>query len=146
MPPRSALPINREAVMPFVSLKIAGPALTAAQKRALQSGFTDLMAGPMHKVHGLTVVAIEHIAADDWTIGGLPAGYGRAAYAEVKVTQGTNSAREMEQFIAEGHALLTAALGILPEATYVVVHEIPAQGWGYAGETQDARRQLAKAS
>jgi len=132
--------------MPFISLKIAGPELTPAQKRALQSGFTELMAGPMRKVHGLTAVAIERVASDDWTTGGRPSAFGRSAYAEVKVTQGTNSPHEMQQFIAEGHALLTATLGILPEATYVVVHEIPAQAWGYAGETQDARRQLAKAS
>jgi 4-oxalocrotonate tautomerase len=132
--------------MPFVSLKIAGPQLTPAQRRTLQSGFTDLMAGPMHKVHGLTAVAIEYIAPDHWTTGGVPPAFGRAAYAEVKVTQGTNSSHEMQRFIAEGHALLTSTLGILPEATYVVVHEIPAQAWGYAGETQDARRQLAKAS
>lgn len=132
--------------MPFISLKIAGPRLTPAQKRALQTGFTDLMAGPMRKVHGLTAVAIEHIPSDDWTIGGLPPALGRAAHAEVKVTQGSNSSHEMQRFIAEGHALLTSTLGILPEATYVVVHEIPAQAWGYAGETQDARRQLAKAS
>ena len=52
----------------------------------------------------------------------------------------------MRQFIAEGHALLTATLGTLPEATYVVVHEIPAQAWGYAEKTQEARRQLKQAS
>lgn len=131
--------------MPFVSLKIAGPELTPVQKRALQTGFTELMAGPMRKVHDLTAVAIESIETSDWSTGARPS-EGRSAYAEVKVTQGTNSPREMRQFIAEGHALLTATLGTLPEATYVVVHEIPAQAWGYAGKTQEARRQLKQAS
>jgi 4-oxalocrotonate tautomerase len=137
---------QRSAVMPFVSLKIAGPELTPAQKRALQTGFTDLMAGTMRKVHGLTAVAIERVEPDDWSTGARSTGSGRAAYAEVKVTQGTNSPQETQQFIAEGHALLTATLGTLPEATYVVVHEIPAQAWGYAGKTQEARRQLKQAS
>jgi 4-oxalocrotonate tautomerase len=131
--------------MPFVSLKIAGPELTPVQKRALQTGFTELMAGPMRKLHDLTAVAIESIETSDWSTGARPS-EGRSAYAEVKVTQGTNSPREMQQFIAEGHALLTATLGTLPEATYVVVHEIPAQAWGYAGKTQEARRQLKQAS
>ena len=131
--------------MPFVSLKIAGPELTPVQKRALQTGFTELMAGPMRKVHDLTAVAIESIETSDWSTGARPS-EGRSAYAEVKVTQGTNSPQEMQQFIAEGHALLTATLGTLPEATYVVVHEIPAQAWGYAGKTQEARRQLKQAS
>jgi 4-oxalocrotonate tautomerase len=136
---------NGSAAMPFVSLKIAGPELTPAQKRALQRGFTELMAGPMRKVHDLTAVAIERIETIDWSTGARPS-EGRSAYAEVKVTQGTNSPQEMQQFIAEGHALLTATLGTLPEATYVVVHEIPAQAWGYAGKTQEARRQLKQAS
>jgi len=137
---------NRSAVMPFVSLKIAGPELTPAQKRALQTGFTELMAGPMRKVHDLTAVAIERVEAGDWSTGARPSESGRAAYAEVKVTQGTNSPQEMQQFIAAGYALLSETLGTLPEATYVVVHEIPAQAWGYAGKTQDARRQLKQAS
>jgi 4-oxalocrotonate tautomerase len=136
---------TRATAMPFVSLKIAGPELTAVQRRALQTGFTELMAGPMHKVHDLTAVAIERIEAGDWSTGARPAA-SHSAYAEVKVTQGTNSPQEMQQFIAEGHALLTATLGTLPEATYVVVHEIPAQAWGYAGKTQEARRQLKQAS
>ena len=136
---------NGSATMPFVALKIAGPELTPVQKRALQTGFTELMAGPMRKVHDLTAVAIERVETSDWSTGARPS-EGRSAYAEVKVTQGTNSPREMQQFIAEGHALLTAALGTLPEATYVVVHEIPAHAWGYAGETQEARRQLKQAS
>jgi 4-oxalocrotonate tautomerase len=135
----------QEAAMPFVSLKIAGPELKLAQKRALQSGFTELMAGPMRKVHALTAVAIERVDAEDWTTGGKPSGLVHSAYAEVKVTQGTNTPQEMATFISKGHALLTATLGTLPEATYVVVHEIPAQAWGYAGETQEARRQLATA-
>ena len=136
---------KQEPAMPFVSLKIAGPELTPVQKRALQTGFTDLMAGPMRKVHDLTTVAIERIETSDWSTGARPS-EGRSAYAEVKVTQGTNSPQEMQKFIAEGHALLTATLGTLPEATYVVVHEIPAQAWGYAGKTQEARRQLKQAS
>lgn len=131
--------------MPFVSLKIAGPELTPVQKRALQTGFTELMAGPMRKLHDLTAVAIESIEASDWSTGARLS-EGRSAYAEVKVTQGTNSPQEMQQFIAEGHALLTATLGTLPEATYIVVHEIPAQAWGYAGKTQEVRRQLKQAS
>ncbi|WP_275477560.1 tautomerase family protein [Aureimonas ureilytica] len=33
------------------------------------------------------------------------------------------------------------ALGVdLPLATYVVVDEVPADAWGYAGVTQEARR------
>jgi 4-oxalocrotonate tautomerase len=127
--------------MPFVSIKVAGVELAPQQKKALQSGLTELMGRVMRKVPALTAVAVEQIAPADWTIGGAPPTSGRAAHVEVKVTEGTNSPQEMALFINEAHALLRTTLGELPEATYVVVHEIPAIAWGYGGLTQEARRQ-----
>ncbi len=115
--------------------------MTPPQKEALQSGLTELMGRIMRKVPALTAVVIERIAPDDWTIGGAMPPSGRAAHVEVKVTEGTNSPQEMALFINEAHALLKAALGELPVATYVVIHEIPAIAWGYGGLTQEARRQ-----
>ncbi|MEA2976127.1 MAG: 4-oxalocrotonate tautomerase [Alphaproteobacteria bacterium] len=126
--------------MPFVSVKIAGEPASPAQKSALQSGLTELMGRVMRKVPTLTAVAIEQIASSDWTIGAAPVS-SRAAHIDVKVTQGTNSPAEMARFVKEAHALLKATLGELPEATYVVIHEIPAVAWGYGGLTQEARRQ-----
>jgi 4-oxalocrotonate tautomerase len=127
--------------MPFVSVKIAGVEMTPPQKKALQSGLTELMGRVMRKVPALTAVAIERIEPDDWAIGAAAPTSGRAAHVEVKVTEGTNSPQEMALFINEAHALLKATLGELPEATYVVIHEIPAVAWGYGGLTQEARRQ-----
>lgn len=128
-------------LMPFVSVKVAGVEMTSSQKKALQSGLTELMGRVMRKVPALTAVAIERIALDDWTIGGKAPASGRAAHVEVKVTEGTNSPQEMTLFINEAHALLKTTLGELPMATYVVVHEIPVTAWGYGGLTQEARRQ-----
>ncbi|MEA2991982.1 MAG: 4-oxalocrotonate tautomerase [Alphaproteobacteria bacterium] len=127
--------------MPFVSVKIAGEPASPAQKSALQSGLTELMGRVMRKVPALTAVAIEQIPPADWTVGGAAPVFGRAAHVDVKVTEGTNSPAEMARFVKEAHALLKTTLGELPEATYVVIHEIPAVAWGYGGLTQEARRQ-----
>ncbi|MEA2953477.1 MAG: 4-oxalocrotonate tautomerase [Alphaproteobacteria bacterium] len=127
--------------MPFVSVKIAGEPASPAQKSALQSGLTELMGRVMRKVPALTAVAIEQIPSADWTVGGAAPASGRAAHVDVKVTEGTNSPAEMARFVKEAHALLKTTLGELPEATYVVIHEIPAMVWGYGGLTQEARRQ-----
>jgi 4-oxalocrotonate tautomerase len=127
--------------MPFVSVKIAGEPASPAQKSALQSGLTELMGRVMRKVPTLTAVAIEQIPSADWTVGGAASASGRAAHVDVKVTEGTNSPAEMARFVKEAHALLKTTLGELPEATYVVIHEIPAMAWGYGGLTQEARRQ-----
>jgi 4-oxalocrotonate tautomerase len=39
--------------------------------------------------------------------------------------------------------MLATTLATVPEATYVVIHELPASDWGYAGKTQSARRQTS---
>ncbi|HZS65166.1 MAG TPA: tautomerase family protein [Xanthobacteraceae bacterium] len=127
--------------MPFVSIKVAGTDLSPPQKQAVQLGFTELMGRVMRKVPALTAVAIERIEPDNWTIGGAPPASGRAAHVDVKVTEGTNSQQEMALFIKEAHALLKTTFGELPLATYVVVHELPADAWGYGGLSQQARRQ-----
>jgi 4-oxalocrotonate tautomerase len=126
--------------MPFLSVKIAGKPALPAQKIALQSGLTELMGRVMRKVPALTAVAMEQIPSADWTIGGAASASGRAAHVDVKVTEGTNSPAEMSLFIKEAHALLRNTLGELPEATYVVIHEVPAAAWGYGGLSQEARR------
>jgi 4-oxalocrotonate tautomerase len=126
--------------MPFLSVKIAGKPASPAQKIALQSGLTELMGRVMRKVPALTAVAIEQIPPTDWMVGGAASASGSAAHVDVKVTEGINSPAEMSLFIKEAHALLRTTLGELPEATYVVIHEVPAAAWGYGGLSQESRR------
>lgn len=47
--------------------------------------------------------------------------------------------------IAALHRLLGDTLSAVPEASYIVIHEIAASDWGYAGLTQAARRPAASA-
>jgi phenylpyruvate tautomerase PptA (4-oxalocrotonate tautomerase family) len=87
------------------------------------------MAGPMRKVHDLTAVAIERVETSDWSTGARPSD-GRSAYAEVKVTQGTNSPQRCSNSSPKVTPCSQATLGTLPEATYVVVHEISGASLG----------------
>lgn len=125
--------------MPFVTIKTAGPALTASQVERLQTGATRLMAGTMRKKAELTAVLVEQVPAAGWSVGGVPVPV--AAHLDVKVTAGTNTA-EKARFITEAAALLKEVLGAeaLPVATYVVIDELPADSWGYDGLTQEQRR------
>jgi 4-oxalocrotonate tautomerase len=92
----------------------------------------------------LTSVLVEQTPVQGWSIG--DARVARAAHLDVKVTSGTNTAEEKARFVARAHALMTQILGTLPDATYVVVHEIAADAWGYGGETQAQRALRAKAA
>lgn len=125
--------------MPFVHIQIAATDIAPAQLRHLQSEVTRLMADHLSKKHELTAVRIERVDPGDWTVGDKPLTV--AAHIDAKVTAGTNTPAEKAAFISAAAALLRQVLGAdLPLATYVVIHEVPGDAWGYDGETQDARR------
>ena len=125
--------------MPFVHIRFAGPtSITPAQVRRLQTEATRLMATVMRKKAELTSVLVEEAPLRGWSVGGEPVS--AAAHLDVKVTQGTNTVEEKEQFIAEAMALLQEVMGAaLPIATYVVIDEVPADSWGYGGRSQERR-------
>ena len=124
--------------MPFINVTIAGPNLAPEQTGRIQRGVTALMAEVLGKKAELTAVLVEQASAPGWSIGGCPVAV--AAHLDAKVTAGTNTAGEKARFVAEAHGLLRAVLGPeLPVATYVVVDELPADAWGYAGLTQAHR-------
>ena len=62
------------------------------------------------------------------------------ASMQALITAGTNSAAEKADFIFAANKLLTATGGPGAAPTYVALHEIPAESWGYDGETQAARK------
>ena len=124
--------------MPFVNIKVAGPSLTPEQLRDLQSGATALMAEAMRKKRELTAVLVEQVPGVGWSVGAEPVQI--AAHVEAKVTHGTNTADEKARFVAEAMGLLRTVLGPdLSPVSYVVVHEVPADAWGYGGRTQADR-------
>ncbi|NTB87676.1 tautomerase family protein [Agrobacterium tumefaciens] len=125
--------------MPFVHIRVAGKEITPAHVMHLQKEATRLMATIMHKKAELTAVLVERSEHADWSIGGQSVPV--AGHFDVKVTAGTNTAEEKAAFVAHANKLLREVLGPeLPVATYVVIHEIGADAWGYDGRTQEARR------
>jgi 4-oxalocrotonate tautomerase len=86
----------------------------------------------------VTAVRIAGSEAALWTIGGTACDK-TTAYVDVKITHGSNSLQEKAALIGRLHSLLTETLGELAEASYIVIHELPAENWGYAGSTQAER-------
>ncbi len=125
--------------MPFIRITIAGPSLEPAQVRALQRDTTAQMASILGKNAALTNVLVEQAAPAAWSIGGEIAEVG--AYVDAKITEGTNTDEEKARYIAAAIAMLRDALGpSVPKASYVVVHDLAGESWGYDGVTQAARR------
>ncbi len=128
--------------MPFIHVKVAGPKLEKAQTTQLQKGVTTLMADILHKKAPLTAVLVEQVDIAGWSVGAEP--IPRAAQVDAIISAGTNTPAEKAHFIAEVNRLLHDVLGPeLPDVTYVVIHDVPQDSWGYGGFTQAHR---AKAS
>lgn len=128
--------------MPLLQLDIASLAFMPEQGQALRQGLTSLMADVLHKRADLTVVNVSQRRPDAWAVGGqaLPDAAWSASL-QVFITAGTNEAGERARFISAAHALIQEVMRA-PAATplYIVLHEVPADSWGYDGLTQAARK------
>ncbi len=123
--------------MPYIDLLVY-PSVTPEQSAALAVGITDAMVTIMGKRREVTAVRVASAGSAHWTIGAKQCG-GTTAYMEVRITTGTNNREQKAALVRYLNSLLVSHLSDLAEASYIVIHEIPAENWGYAGITQAAR-------
>ncbi|EIJ42808.1 uncharacterized protein, 4-oxalocrotonate tautomerase [Beggiatoa alba B18LD] len=125
--------------MPYLQLKLAS-SLTPEQLTHLARTLTQLMADILHKDPQLTALSIEPLPNSHWFIHGELQHVG--AHLQINITKGTNTDAEKAQMIQAAAELLQTVLnGQLPQATYIIIHEIDATAWGYDGLTQAQRKQ-----
>jgi 4-oxalocrotonate tautomerase len=129
--------------MPTLTLRIA-PLHNTKHYATLAQQLTDLTARVLHKRREVTAVMIEDLPPARFCVGGQASTQAIACLA-IDITAGTNSQQEKQQFVNEAYALLALLLGGLHEASYVIVHELPASDWGYGGLTQAHRQAQRKA-
>src|SRR5262249_24940751 len=109
------------------------------QLSRLGSGITALMEGVLGKKAPVISVLVEQPVSAGWFIGGEPAQI--AGHVGATLTPRTHSSHEKADFIHTAMEPVRAGNGAeLSLATYIVIHEIPAESWGYDGRTQESRR------
>ena len=130
--------------MPYINLRIGQP-LQTEQRQQLAREITRLMHQLMGKRREVTTVHIEQGTPDSWSVDGelLQESSPSGAYVDIKITAGTNTEADKAAMLAQTHVLLEQVLGSVQQASYVVIDEIPASDWGYAGHSQQARRLAA---
>ncbi|MBX9936743.1 MAG: tautomerase family protein [Burkholderiaceae bacterium] len=123
--------------MPYLNIKITAtesPEMSA-QVAAL---LTDLTATVLGKKRELTAVAIEYVNPANWFISGKNI-TSPTFYLDIKVTEGTNTKNEKAAYIKQVFSGLSAILGNVAPASYIVIHEVRGDAWGYQAETQEFR-------
>jgi 4-oxalocrotonate tautomerase len=119
--------------MPYVNATLQAPPSAELTARII-AALTDLTVDLLGKERARTTVVVQYVPGGQWARGGsaLPV---RGYFVEVKVTAGTNLRDHKARYVREVNRALQSRLG---EASgYVVVEEVPADSWGYAGETQE---------
>ena len=124
--------------MPLIQITLTGPQAEPAIIQQLQQETTRLMQTILHKEAALTVVSVSQLPAGAFTANGQAVANG--ASLQALITAGTNSAAEKAAFIFAAKTLLTATFGPSDAPLYVALHELPADSWGYDGQTQAARK------
>lgn len=126
--------------MPYLNVKLSAPP-SAELSSGIAGRLTELTSALLRKKRELTSVAVEYVPPVQWFIGGSPLAAQESVtfYLEIKVTAGTNTKDEKATFVASAFAAAEALLGHLHPTSYVVIHEVDGDAWGYLGKTQEFR-------
>lgn len=129
--------------MPVLNLRIA-PLQNPQRYQALARALTRITAEVLDKPADVTVVTIDDLPAARWYVGGHDVER-PTAQLDIRITAGTNTPAQKQEFIRQAFLELQRQLGYghpLEAASYVLVHELPASDWGYEGMTQQERQSL----
>jgi 4-oxalocrotonate tautomerase len=126
--------------MPFLTIKLTAP-VSAETTRRVATALLNLTVEVLQKKRELTSVVVEYVAPSCWFIGGvtLTPESAPGVYVEIKVTEGTNTKDQKKSFVEQVGLAILAILGEIQPTSYVVIHEVRGDAWGYHGVTQEAR-------
>lgn len=126
--------------MPYLNVKISSPNAQQIKER-LALLLTDLTTSILGKKRELTAVAIESIEMNSWFISGESIKESGACsfYLDVKVTEGTITKNEKAEYVEKVFSGIEDIVGCLALASYIVIHEVRADSWGYQGQSQEFR-------
>jgi 4-oxalocrotonate tautomerase len=133
--------------MPILQVKLSTtPSPVLSQQVATVLG--ELTAQLLHKQPDVTVVTVDYVDPKHWLLGGRSlAEQGLVSFfLDIKVTAGTNTKDEKAAYQQQVFARLGELFGPLHPTSYVQVHDVRAEAWGYGGLTQEFRyikRQLS---
>lgn len=131
--------------MPILNLKISAassPELVAAASEIL----LDLTTRILRKQRELSAIAIDFVPPEHWVVGGRTlADQGkRSIYLDIKIVDGTNTKDEKAAYVAAVFEAFGRLLGDLHDESYIYVHDVRADAYGYGGRTQEHRYIAAK--
>ena len=127
--------------MPMITLRYGTPSAAPGLRARLAEAAARLAADHLGKDPGVTAVLVEPADPEGWFIAGVSAAEGgfSAFWLDIKITAGTNLKGETTAFVRAAFETMEALLGPLHPESYVLVHAVDGDAYGYGGRTQNGR-------
>ena len=127
--------------MPLITVCYASEHSTPALKVDIAAAVSRLSSSLLHKDPKVTAIIVQTVEVSDWFAGGPSLAEQKLAsvWLDIHVTDGTNTKDEKAEFIAAAFKRFGELLGPLHEESYIHVHEVRADAYGFGGFTQERR-------
>jgi len=127
--------------MPLITVTVSTPHQKVLDKAAIAAEVARLSTTILRKDPKVTAVIVSRVPSDDWFCGGrsLTQEWLASFWLDIHVTDGTNTKDEKAAFVAAAFQSMEKLLGPLHEESYVHVHDVRGDAYGYGGLTQERR-------
>lgn len=127
--------------MPLITVQYTSQRNAASLKADIAAAVTKLSADILHKDPKVTAVIVQSVDPADWFAGGLTLAEQELAsvWVDIHISDGTNSKDEKADFIAATFKRMDELLGPLHNESYIHVHDVRADAYGFGGLTQERR-------
>lgn len=127
--------------MPMITVRYVTPAPRPELRGQVAALVARLAAERLGKDPNVTAVLVETAEPESWFVAGQhPTDAGLSAFwLDIKITAGTNVKGDTAAFVAAAFEDMRALLGPLHEESYVLVHAVDGDAYGYGGRTQNGR-------
>ncbi len=124
--------------MPFVNLKLVKGQTTPEQRQNIMKGLTELIVNVMGRKRDFTVITVDELEKNQWSIGGktleeLNDDARKVSFVNIKISKGTSNPEEMAKMMQETKKLMIDVLGNSEETNYFIMDELNPDAWGLDG-------------
>ncbi|WP_437513884.1 tautomerase family protein [Sorangium sp. So ce1099] len=126
--------------MPILNVKLSAEPSPELVHQATEI-LLDLTTRILRKKRELTAITFDFVRPEHWVVGGrtLAEQGKRSFYFDIKIVDGTNTKDEKAAYIAAAFEAFAGLLGDLHDESYIHVHDVRAEAYGYGGLTQEYR-------
>jgi len=127
--------------MPMITVRYVTPQPRPELRGQVAALVARLAAEHLGKDPNVTAVLVETAEPESWFVAGRRATEAglSAFWLDIKITAGTNVKADTTAFVAAAFEDMRALLGPLHEESYVLVHAVDGDAYGYGGRTQNGR-------